>query len=1011
MFLIISLFNIFHYKNQTIMLLAIMRKSAMLLLAVIGFTAFAAAQTVTGTVTDSKGDPVSGVSVTVKGTTKGTSTNAQGVFTLNDVANGATLVFTGSGFTAQEVKTTGSAVNVTMATSVSNLNEVVVIGYGSARKKDLTGAIGSVKAKDFNQGFVTSPDQLLQNKVAGLEVTNNSGQPGVATTIKIRGNNSIRAVNNPLYVIDGVPLDGRTARPSVNLGNVGFGSTPESNPLLYINPNDIAQVDVLKDASSAAIYGSRGANGVIAITTKRAASGGTKIEFGTSFGTSIGYLKNYEILDAAEFRSALQKYNLGSAGLDKGKTVNALDAITQNNLSSDYNLSISSGNENGKFRASFLASRARGFLVNSNLDKYLGSFSGQYKFFDKKLSIDFNARLGNTKENIANVSNTADSKGNLISSALSWNPTEDFKDANGKFVIPGNGSGNPLAFSKAYSDIAKVNSILADISASYKILSNLEYKYMFAVNTGSGERNTNIDSWLGGYNGISGLGLGVKSFARLTTQTINHTLNYNTNLSSKITLNALAGYEYWKTDYQGSSFSAQGFNTNVNEFNLTRFKYTDVLGNGTVQAPPSIFVNPTSELQSYFGRAILNYSDKYLLTATIRADGSSKFGKDNKYGYFPSFAAKWNISNADFMKGSSLFSNLALRASWGITGNSEFPAGASQDQFGFDPGRGQTVGKNSGLKWESTTAYNIGVDFSFKNGKIYGSLDYYDKNTTDILYESLAIQPAPNATIFVNLPANLKNNGVEFSIGSALIEKNDFSLDVNFNISYNKNILKNFYGQDGVTPLTINTGQINGQGVSGTLSQIITNNRPVNEFFLKKFGGFDANGNQIIANNPEFSGNPNPQTNYGIGINVRYKKFNVTLNAGGAGGFLIYNNTATNITNLAGIQGGRNVDKAAYNSSEKITSSAAASTRFLEKGDFFKLRNMTLRYNVGTFGKYIKGVSAFVSGSNLFVLTKFTGFDPEVNIDKSQGGYPSRSIEYVPYPTPRTLTFGFNVSL
>jgi iron complex outermembrane receptor protein len=223
--------------------------------------------------------------------------------------------------------------------------------------------------------------------------------------------------------------------------------------------------------------------------------------------------------------------------------------------------------------------------------------------------------------------------------------------------------------------------------------------------------------------------------------------------------------------------------------------------------------------------------------------------------------------------------------------------------------------------------------------------------------------------------------------------------------------LKNFFGPDGVTPITINTGQINGQGVSGTLSQIITNNQPVNEFYLKKFNGFDASGNQLIGANPEFAGNPNPQTNYGISISTRYKKFNLTLNAGGAGGFLIYNNTATNITNLAGIQGGRNVDKAAYNSAEKITSSAAASTRFLEKGNFFKLRNMTLRYSLGNFGKYIKGVSAFVSGSNLFVLTKFTGFDPEVNIDKSQGGYPSRSIEYVPYPTPRTLTFGFNLSL
>ena len=528
------------------MLLAIMRKAATLLLAVIGFTAFASAQTVTGTVTDSKGDPVSGISVTVKGTTKGTSTNAQGVFTLNDVASGAIMVFSGTGFAIQSIKISGTgAVNVTMQTSVSNLNEVVVVGYGTARKKDLTGAVGSVKAKDFNQGFVTSPDQLLQNKVAGLEITNNSGQPGVATTIKIRGNNSIRAVNNPLYVIDGVPLDGRTARPSVSL--TGFGSTPESNPLLYINPNDIAQVDVLKDASSAAIYGSRGANGVIAITTKKGVSGGTRLDFGTSFGVSTGYLKRYEILDAGQFRTALTKYGQPSS-LDKGQSIDAMKDITQDKLSSDYNLALSSGNENGRIRASFLASRARGFLKNSNLDKYLASVGGQYKFLDKRLGIDFNVRVGSTKEDITNVSNTAGSTGNLISAALSWNPTEAYKDANGYFINPSGGSGNPLALLEAYSDIAKVNSVLADISASYKLSKNFDYKFLFAINQSTGDRNTNVDGWIQGYPGISGSGLGIKSAARLKSQTITHTLNYNAKISSKLNLTALAGYEYWKTD-------------------------------------------------------------------------------------------------------------------------------------------------------------------------------------------------------------------------------------------------------------------------------------------------------------------------------------------------------------------------------------------------------------------------------------------------------------------------------
>jgi TonB-dependent starch-binding outer membrane protein SusC len=996
------------------MLLAIMRKAAMLLLAVIGFTAFAKAQTVTGTVTDSKGDPVSGISVTVKGTTKGTSTDAKGVYTLNGVANGATLVFTGAGFTTEQAKVANGTASVSMAASVSNLNEVVVVGYGTARKRDLTGAVGSVKAKDFNQGVVTSPDQLLQNKVAGLEVTNNSGQPGSATTIKIRGNNSIRAVNNPLYVIDGVPLDGRSARPSVFLNAGGFGSTPDGNPLTYINPNDIAQIDVLKDASSAAIYGSRGANGVIAITTKKASGGGTKLEFGTNFGTSLGYLKKYEILDAGQFRSALSKYGVPiSSTTDGGQNVDALKEITQSKLSQDYHLALSGGSDVGRFRASLLASRARGFIKNSNLDKYLGSFTGQYKFLDKKLSIDFGLIAGNTNELIPNISNTAGSQGNLISAALSWNPTQAFTTANGEYFFPGNGSGNPLALLKGVSDVAKVNSFLGNISASYKLLSNLEYKFLYAINHSTGERNTNLYGWLQGYTGLSGLGFGAKSFARLSSETFTHTVNYRASLSKKLTLDALGGFEYWKSNFGGSTFSAAGFNTNLTQATIIKIPYTDILANGNTQNPPNTFVNPQTELQSFFARAVFNYADQFLLTGTFRADGSSKFGANNKYGYFPSVAAKWNISNSDFMKGSSLFSNLALRASWGITGNQEFPAGASQEQFGFTAYNtaGQQNVANPDLKWESTRSYNFGLDYSVMNGKIYGSLDYYNKNTTDILFQSTAIQPAPASIYFINLPANLINKGVEFSVGASVIDKPNFGLDVNFNIANNKNELTNFYAAGTTTPLSIYTGQINGQGVSGTLAQIITNNQPVNEFYLKSFNGFDANGIQQIGANPAFAGDPNPHTVYGFGATVRMSKLSVILNAGGAGGFMIYNNTATNITNIAGILGGRNIDQAAFNSGEKTNSAAAASTRFLEKGNYFKLRNATVTYSLGNVGKYLKGMNAFVTCTNVFVITKFTGFDPEVNIDKSSNNYPSRSIEYIPYPTARSLSFGFNFSL
>ena len=972
-------------------------------------------KTITGKVTNEvTGAPLIGVSVTTKKGNHATQTGADGTFSLSVPDMATVLTFSSVGFSSKDVTLDGSSsLTVSLTETGGSLNEVVVIGYGTTTRRSVTGAVASLKAKDFNQGVITAPDQLLQSKVAGLEISNTSGQPGAAPTIQIRGNSSIRSSNNPLYVVDGVQLDGGTARP--NLG-VNFGSTPSSNPLLFIDPYSIAQIDVLKDAASAAIYGSRGANGVIVITTKKGAAGPMRVEANLSIGTNIGFMKRFEALDAGQFRDALKKYSLAST-LDGGQNTDALKAISQHGLTQNYSLAFSGGNDAGRFRAAFLGSSTDGLLKKSGLDKYLGTFNGTYRFLDNKLTLDFNVIAGNYTERETSVSNTAGSEGNIVSSALSWNPTQPLRLASGLYNYPTNGSGNPVAFNDAYSDISNTNELLANISASYKIAKNLEYKFLFGVNHGTGTREINVDGWLKGIANLSGLGVGAIANATLTSQTYTHTLNYKTPLIKDLSLDAVVGYEYYKSDFAGNSVLGRGFNTNLNESNRIPILYTKLFQNAQTQQPLGTFVNPTSEIQSFFGRATFNYMDNLIVSASLRSDGSSKFGVNNQYGLFPAIGARWIASNASFMKTQKLFSNLAIRASFGVTGNQEFPAGSSQEQFAFGAYNQtqQVVNGNPDLKWETTKSYNIGADFSFLKGRLFSSLDYYYKKTNDILFQTVAIAPAPSSVQFLNLKnANLINSGVEAVVGYTFIDRKNVGWEASVNIAYNKNEVKNFKDPNTGLDLRVNTAQINGQGVSGTLAQVITNNQPVNVYYLKTFEGFDANGNQQIAvkdPNLHFAGDPNPHWLGGFSTTARYNKFSLSLNFGGAFGFMIYNNTATSVTNISGISNGRNIDVAAYNSAEKPTSGAGASTRFLEKGDYLKLRNATLRYALGNQGKYLKNVSAFVSGTNLFVLTKFSGFDPEVNIDKTNNGYPSRSIEYIPYPTARSLTFGLNFSL
>ncbi|QEH39957.1 SusC/RagA family TonB-linked outer membrane protein [Chitinophaga sp. XS-30] len=955
---------------------------------------------VSGKIMDDTGAPIPGATVQAKGSTSGTVSGPDGVFKLSVPASATTLVVTFIGYATQNVDITGKTeITITLQPENTTLTDVVVVGYGVARRKDLTGAVASLKSKDFNKGITNAPDQLIQGKVAGLMVVNNNGAPGAATTVRIRGVASVRSGNQPLYVIDGVPLDGRVARPNINAN--GLGQTPDANPLNFVNAADIASMEVLKDASATAIYGSRGSNGVIIITTKKGQTGPAKLDFAYSVGMS-SIMKQLKVLNAEEYRGALQKYGL--SGGDNGGSSDAMKEILRTGVTQNFNVGISGGNENGKYRASFGLMNQEGIVRKSGLKKYTGNLSGQFKFLDnKRLGLDFSLMAAQTAEQLAPITNNAGFMGSLVGQALQWNPTMPIRNANGTLNILGESAPvNPLAMSEAWDDKADISYILGSISPYYKITDDLEYRFLFSVNRQTGIRRAQISSWIN-IPGVRDLGQAYYGNAELTTKLFTHTLSYNKQITSALNLNAVVGYEYQDFQFKGVDLGAMGFSSDA-------LPYTSILQNA-IQSNTflSSYDNPKSELQSVFGRVTANLHDKYLLTATLRADGSSKFGSNNKYGYFPSFAAKWNLHNEGFLKGSSFFQQLGLRAGWGITGNQEFPAGAAQEQYALGAGGAAALNNvaNPDLKWERSSQLNAGIDFAMLGSRISGSVDYFYKKTSDLLFNFPAIQPAPASNYWINLPGEVINSGVELAVRGDIIRNRDFSWMLGVNATFLKNELQNYNGPN------VLTGAISGQGVSGATVQRFANGQPLNVFYVRKFLGFDKDGQGLYENDGNtmyYAGDPNPKQMLGLSTELNYKKWFLSMNFNGAFGHVVYNNTANTVLPINNL-GSRNIAKALLNTEEDLSNPITTSDRYLEKANFMKMTNATLSYNLGNIGNVFKNVNLYLTGQNLFVITKYSGFDPEVNTDKNVNGVTSFGIEYSPYPTARNVIFGLNLSL
>jgi len=838
----------------------------------------------------------------------------------------------------------------------------------------------------------------------GVSVISNSGQPGGEATIKIRGNNSIRAGANPLYVIDGVPLDGRSAR--AGLISTDIGSIPTSNPLNFLNPNDIESITVLKDASSAAIYGSRGANGVIIVNTKKGRSQEPTVDFNFSVGTS-NILKKYDVLDGNAYRTALADYGLSGGG-DGGGNVDAFDEILQNGNIQRYGVSIGGGSKNGSYRVSLGHHDQDGIVKESGIKRYNATLSSNYEFLDSKVGVDVLVIASHAKEDIAPISTNAGFTGNLVGQALQWNPTiplmtgDDFTTANNNNTNATVGATtiNPLHLLASHEEISNTTTLLGSISPYFNITDKLQYRYRYGINYGIGRAYGNI---AGGINiqGIEGLGWAGISNATLSNQLHTHTLTYDDQLTDDLGFNAVVGYEYQNFDYTGSGMAGRGFA-------VTDFQNSNAIQNGASGNRAMFsFADPINELQSYFGRLNFNISDRYLLTATVRADGSTKFGGDNKYGVFPSLAARWNLHNEGFLEDGA-FNNLALRVGWGQTGNQEFPAGASQTLYDLldNGGVQQFRFGNPGLKWETSTTFNVGLDFAVLDYNLVGTIEYFNRTTSDLLLDPLVSEPGPAVRVWQNIDGEVYNSGVELGLTGYVLNRDDLQLSIGVNLAFLSNELRNYDGPD------LLAGQLFGQGSSGATSQVMTNGMPLNTYYTRNYEGLGDDGVSIYSNDGEFEflGDPNADVIAGFTINANISDFTIGLNFNGAYGHQLFNNTAMSVIPIGNI-GNRNIDSALIGggTQESTANPISSSSRYIEEGAFTKLANATLGYNFGEAGPF-KGLSVSLTGQNLFIITDYSGFDPEVNTVNLRNGIPSSGIEYLPYPSARAFILGLNAS-
>ncbi|MEX0929808.1 MAG: SusC/RagA family TonB-linked outer membrane protein [Balneolales bacterium] len=983
-----------------------------LLISGLNFGDSIAQQTVTGTVTDAGDETtIPGVNVIVEGSaeatgsTIGATTNLDGEYSINVPTELNTLVFTFVGYERQVVEIDGrTQIDVAMQRDVSFLEDLVVVGYGTERQEDATGSVLSLSERDFNRGVISSPEQLLQGRIAGVQITSASGEPGAGVNIRIRGTSSVRGGNQPLFVVDGVPLSGNDVTPGSE--GIGAGSQSPRNPLSFLNPDDIENISVLKDASAAAIYGARGSNGVVLITTKQTT--GLEPRLTVSSSASMSNIRNkIDLLSADEYVQAGSSAGADPDVIDFGSTTDWQDQIFRTAMSQDYNISYGSGSETGSYRLSLGYADQQGIIENSALERLTARINASQSWLDDLLSLDLNITTSRIHDSYAPVGNTAGFEGDLVGAALQANPTRPVFESEGIYMQSSDFR-NPAGMLAYIDDNSETNRLLANVGGTVNFTDWLAYRATLGYENSESVRRMGASPNLDFADIRDRGGRATIDNWYVNSQLMEHTLNLQQLLGGG-EIDVLGGFSYQRFENRSDWLQAEFFVTD-------EIPIVDNVGgvnNDDNKAFTASSQRTVDEIQSFFGRVNYNYDDRYLLTSNFRVDGSTKFGRNNKYGYFPSLALAWRLSNEEFFSGlSSTVNELKIRGSYGITGNQEFPSNVSLAVFrtNNDGSLTQSNNPNPDIQWEETVQWGVGTDFELFDGRLGGTIEYFNKQTQNLIFRQDFAQPAAVDFQWVNLDGTVLNRGWEFALNTSIVNTSRLFWRVDYNMSFLHNEVKDL-------DTFVNTGQIHGQGLSGAYAQRIAEGQPLFAFYMREFEGFDENGLGIYANNEEldFVGDPIPDFTLGFTNSFAFGRFDANVFMEGAFGFQVYNNTANAIFLKGNLRNGRNVTREIADSPESPNNFGEASTRFLEDGDYLRLANVNIGYNVDMaglgLGTSVRNVRIGLTGQNLFLITNYSGFDPEVDTDKSIDGIPSLGIDYTAFPRARTVTFNIRLEI